>query len=203
METFANSLQDIPACKLKDFDSKDTLVVMIDMVNGFCKFGALSSENVAKIIPKMSGFLDECIKYNLPILAYQDFHTSSTSTEFNFYPEHCVGGSKECDIVDELQRDELFIVKKNSTNGFLAFNPFEKYKNAKNFLVIGCVTDICVKDFSTTLSKYLQEKNINGNVYVIENLVDTFHIDGIHDKDVEHLLGLYQMQKCGVKFLRY
>ncbi len=200
---FAKTLESIPTCKLDEFNSSDTLVVMVDMVNGFCKFGALSSENVEKLIPKMSEFLDECIAKKFPILAYQDFHTSKNASEFNFYPPHCIGGSDECEIVDELKRDELFIAQKNSTNGFLAFNPLQKYKNARNFLVIGCVTDICVKDFSTTLSKYLQQEDINGKVYVIENLVDTFHIEGIHDRDVEHLLALYQMQKSGVDFLRY
>lgn len=203
MENFANSLHDIPPCNLKEFSPQNTLIVMVDMVNGFCKFGPLSSPNVEKLIPKMSKFLDEGIELGFPILAYQDFHTSKNAAEFDFYPPHCVGGSDECEIVHELKRKELNIVQKNSTNGFLAFNPQKTYKNAKNFLVIGCVTDICVKDFSTTMSKYLQEKDIKGKVYVIENLVSTYHIKGVHDKDVEHLLGLYQMQKSGVGFLRY
>lgn len=203
MENFIKTLDDIPSCNLDKFDSKDTLVVMIDMINGFCKFGPLSSPNVEKLIPKMSDFLDESICKGFPILAYQDFHSSNKSAEFEFYPPHCIGGSNECEIVLELKRDELNIVRKNSTNGFLAFNPLETYKNVRNFLVIGCVTDICIKDFSTTMSKYLQEKDIDGKVYVIENLVSTFHIEEVHDKDAEHILALYQMQKSGVSFLRY
>lgn len=203
ISNFADELENTPTCKLENFNHNDTLVVMVDMVNGFCKFGALSSVHVEKLIPKMSMFLDECIDKSIPILAYQDSHTSNKAVEFDFYPPHCISGSSESEIVDELQRKELHVKPKNSTNGFLAFNPLDEFKNARNFLVIGCVTDICVRDFSTTMSKYLQQNNIKGRVYVIENLVDTYEIDGIHNREVEHLLALYQMKSTGVSFLRY
>lgn len=203
ISTFIDEVEKIPTCKLEDFNPNSTLAIMIDMVNGFCKFGALSSPNVEKLIPKMSTFLDHCIELNIPILAYQDSHTCDKAVEFDLYPPHCIRGDKESQIVEELQRKELHIELKNSTNGFLAHNPLESYKNVRDFLVIGCVTDICIKDFSVTMCKYLQEQNIRGRVYVIENLVDTFHIKDIHDRQSEHLLALYQMKSAGVKFLRY
>ncbi len=203
MSNFSKTLENIPSCDLSFFNKEDTLVVMIDMINGFAKFGALASPNVKKLIPKMDNFLSKATKHKLPILAYKDVHTSENSIEFDFYPQHCIKGSEECEIVSELQKYEMKIIEKNSTNAFLAYNPLKAYPKAKNFLVIGCVTDICIKDFSTTLSKYLQEKDIKAKVYVIENLVDTYHIPAIHDRDVEHLLALYQMKKSGVDFLTY
>lgn len=203
ISSFTDELEHIPTCKLENFNPKDSLVVMIDMINGFCKFGALSSPNVEKLIPKMGLFLDECIEKDIPILAYQDSHEKQDCEEFNYYPPHCQKGSDESEIVDELKRENMTVVPKNSTNGFLAKNPLELFPHVKNFLVIGCVTDICVRDFSATMSKYLQEKNIHGKVYVIENLVDTYQIDSLHEREVEHILALYHLKSEGVGFLRY
>lgn len=202
ISNFTKELEDIPTCNINEFNPNDTLVVMVDMVNGFCKFGALSSPFVKELIPKMSDFLDKCMQYNLPIMAYQDAHSSNHAQEFTHYPPHCVAGSKESEIVDELKRESLKVVPKNSTNGFLAHNPLESFPNTKNIIVIGCVTDICICDFSTTMSKYFQEKDINGQVFVVENLTDTFEVPNIHNREAEHILALYHMQKSGVKFLK-
>lgn len=203
ISAFVDELAHIPPFDISAFDANETIVVMIDMINGFCKFGALSSPNVEKLIPQMGEFLDLCIKSNIPILSYQDAHEDENAVEFRYYPSHCIKGSDESRLVDELQRPQIQTIYKNSTNGFLAKNPLELYKNAKNILLIGCVTDICVRDFSSTMSKYLQEKNINGDVFVVENLVDTYDIADIHDRQVEHVLALYHLKSSGVKFLRF
>jgi hypothetical protein len=50
--------------------------------------------------------------------------------------------------------------------------------------------------------KYLQHVNQVCDVYLVENLVDTFHIEGIHDRQVEHMLALYQLKNSGVKLVR-
>lgn len=75
-------------------------------------------------------------------------------------------------------------------------------KQLKHILVMGCVTDICIRDFSTTMAKYLQEINHCANVTVIENLVDTFDIENVHDRQTEHLLALYHMKSSGVQLAR-
>ncbi len=199
MLSFADEMEKLPTISLKDFSTKDSLVCMIDMINGFCKFGSLSSPNVKNLIPSIGKFLDKAIEQNIPIISYEDRHNSSDAEEFKNYPSHCVNGSSESELVNELKREQIVRVEKNSTNAFLAKNPLKIYPNVKNFLVIGCVTDICIRDFSITLRTYLNEKDINARVIVFENLVDTFHVDGFHDRDSEHLMALYHLKKSGIE----
>jgi nicotinamidase-related amidase len=203
MEQFIDSLEHLETLSINDFSSDETLVVMIDMINGFCKFGPLHSPFVNAMVPSMSTFLDATIKKNIPILSYRDSHPAD-AFEFRSYPPHCVAGSEESELVTELLRPELIDVPKNSTNGFLAQNPFALVPDLtiQHLFVIGCVTDICVRDFTATMNKYCEEINHHCQVYIIENLVDTFHIEGIHDRESEHVLALYQLRNSGVKLVR-
>ncbi|PKL05932.1 MAG: hypothetical protein CVV53_06910, partial [Spirochaetae bacterium HGW-Spirochaetae-9] len=87
--------------------------------------------------------------------------------EFSAYPTHCVGDTEESDLVDTLAALEaqgLITIHKNSTNGILAHNPAAIDLNLSNFLVIGCVTDICVYQYAVTLRAYLNEHQLDGEV---------------------------------------
>mgnify|MGYP000170988363 FL=1 len=202
---FIDTVNGLNKLDMNQYTSENTMVVMIDMINGFCKLGPLHSDYVNQMIPKMSQFLDTVIKKNIPVVSYRDSHPDDAG-EFDYFPIHCVEDSEESSLVDELQRPELIDITKNSTNGFLAQNPLElsliNAKQLKHILVMGCVTDICIRDFSTTMAKYLQEINHCANVTVIENLVDTFDIENVHDRQTEHLLALYHMKSSGVQLAR-
>lgn len=203
MGSFIEDINTLETLNITDYNSDETIIVMIDMINGFCKFGPLSSDFVNQMVPTMSNFLDKAIKQEIPIVSYRDAHPEDAK-EFKFFPPHCVAGTDESNLVDELARPELIDVTKNSTNAFLAKNPLDLVngKAIKNVLVIGCVTDICVRDFTATFVKHLQQINQDTNVILIENLVDTFHIEGIHDRQVEHMLALYQLKNMGVQLAR-
>ncbi len=204
MSEFIQKINTLEPTTLDQFSSEDTMVVMIDMINGFCNIGPLHSDFVQQMVPDMSIFLDKVIDKNIPIISYRDSHPEDTA-EFRDYPPHCVAGTAESDLVDELKRDVLIDIPKNSTNGFLATNPLELVNgpNIKHVIVIGCVTDICVRDFATTINKHLQEINQKATVYIVENLTDTFHIEGVHDRQVEHMLSLYQMSNSGIQLIRF
>ena len=203
MGSFIEEVNQLETIQLSDYNGKDTIIVMIDMINGFCKFGPLSSDFVNQMVPKMATFLDQAISMSIPIISYRDAHPENAK-EFNFFPQHCLAGTSESDLVDELMRPELIDVTKNSTNGFLAQNPLDLVDGPaiKHVIVIGCVTDICVRDFTGTFIKHLQQINQETQVLLIENLVDTFHIESIHDRQVEHMLALYQLKNAGVKLAR-
>lgn len=203
MGGFIEEVNNLETISIKDYNPDETMIVMIDMINGFCKFGPLSSDFVNQMVPLMGQFLDSAIERSIPIVSYRDAHPEDAK-EFNFFPQHCVAGTAESDLVDELVRPELIDVTKNSTNAFLAKNPLELVNGSKikDVLVIGCVTDICVRDFTATFIKHLQQVNQETNVLLVENLVDTFHIEGVHDRQVEHMLALYQLKNTGVKLVR-
>lgn len=206
-KTFSNFIDyvnnDIEAVSIEDFNPDETMLVIIDMVNGFVREGVLSSPYVDKIAKNLSEFAKKCDSLNIPIVAYADTHEENCS-EFNFFPVHCVAGTHESELIDELKEIKSIIkVEKNSTNSFLAKNPLEHVKgNIKNILVTGCVTDICVRDFSKTMRKYLDENNIVSNVFVFEDLIETYHIEGVHNRELEHMLALYDMKNSGINIVK-
>lgn len=191
-----------PVMKLKAFEPSKTSLCVIDMNNGFAKAGALYSPRVEAKIQAIVDLTEAALEAGMDVYAYTDHHPEDAK-EFNAYPPHCVGTSIESDLVDELKpllAQGMKEVYKNSTNGVLAFNPAEAGGN-KDYIVIGCVTDICVYQYAVTLRTYLNEHHLEGEVYVVEELVQTFQIDGFHEADLMHITFLKSMMDNGVKVL--
>ncbi len=169
--------------------TNNDMLIIIDMVNGFAFEGALSSPNVANLIPSIKNLVETSIKNNVEIIHYTDSHPENCN-EFKTYPPHCIENTFESEIVSELDFKEIKIIKKNSTNGFLAYNPLET--NHKNLYIVGCVSDICVYDFTHTAIKYVHEKDLDITVNVIENLCATFdapnhNASKVHDEFMDKL----------------
>lgn len=151
-------------------DRKEDLIVMVDMINGFCFEGNMASPNIIKLIPKIETFIEDNLNNDVSILHYTDAHPIDAQ-EFKTYPVHCLIGSNESKVVSELDYPKIKIINKNSTNGFFAYNPLlEK----KNIYLVGCVTDICIFEFALTLQKYKEEHNLPYTINIISDLVDTF-----------------------------
>ncbi len=156
------------------------MVIMIDMINGFSYEGAFASENVVNLVPKMKTFLQEQIANQVKIIHYIDNHPKDAQ-EFSSYPVHCIKGTSEAEVILDLDFKEIEHIYKNSTNGFMAKNPFD-YK--KNLYIIGVVTDICVFEFALSAQKYKEEFNLPYQVNVISDLVTTFDAENHNSKEV-------------------
>ncbi|MFV0424060.1 MAG: cysteine hydrolase family protein [Bacilli bacterium] len=177
--------------------TKNDKLIIIDMINGFAFEGALSSPNVAKLIPGIKKLIETSLENNIEVVHYTDSHPKNCK-EFLVYPPHCIEGSNEAKIISELNFDEITIIKKNSTNGFLAKNPFED--GIKNLYIVGCVSDICIFDFAYAAIKYVHEKDLNINVNVIENLCATFDAEN-HDSQEVHANSMKKLENAGVNII--
>lgn len=188
--------------KLTDFDPNKTSLCVIDINNGFAKAGALYSDRVEAKIHNIAALAEAFLDKDMEVLAYTDFHPEDAK-EFSAYPSHCVGDTVESELVDELKplmEKGMKEIKKNSTNGILSYNPAAS-GSGKDYVVIGCVTDICVYQYAVTLRAYLNEQHLEGQVYVVEDLVQTFQIDGFHHGDLMHITFLKSMMDNGVKVI--
>lgn len=186
--------------RMEDLNEATTVLCVIDINNGFAKAGALYSNRVEVKIEAIAALAETCLDKKIEVLAYTDHHPEDAK-EFGAYPPHCVGDTIESELVDELKSlvgKGLKEIKKNSTNGVLAYNPVIG-REGKNYVVIGCVTDICVYQFAVTLRAYLNEKQLDGDVYVVEELVQTFDIDGFHHGNLMHVTFLKSLMDNGVK----
>lgn len=188
---------------LEDVDKDKTVLVIVDIVNGFLKIGNLASERVFNkveifedIIKKMSDFQK---------IFFVDEH-SKDSVEFASFPIHCLKESDESEIISELQKytdKNAKIIKKNSTNGFHS-EDFQKWladnKEVDNYIIIGDCTDICVMQFAVTLKTYFNEKNWRKRVVILKEGVETFHNEAMnHHGELTNTMALYFMSNSGIE----
>ncbi len=191
----------LPAIKLKDLQSQQTALVMVDMVNGFAREGALMSPRVEALIPQIAELSKACDELQIAKLAFADCHTEA-SPEFASYPPHCMEGTREGEIVEELREIGGYtLLPKNSTNGFLeeAFQRWHR-ENAHidTFLITGDCTDICIQQFAITLKTWFNLHNKKARVIVPMNGVETYDL-GLHRGDLMNITALYNMLINGVE----
>lgn len=189
---------------LASLEKNKTALFVVDMVVGFVYSGALSSPRVAAIANNIA-LLNEKTK-GFKKVFFLDTHEKD-SQEFRYFPSHCVKGTEEAELIPELKTKytediENCYVEKNSTNGFYALGFQEWLKKHEdevdNYIITGCVTDICVLQFALSLKSYFNEKNINKRVIVPKNCVDTYD-GGSHDGYLMNLFALYNMHTSGIE----
>lgn len=182
--------------------NESSCLVIIDMVNGFMVEGPMADASIKDIIGNIIELI-KCFKQaNEPIIAFLDRH-SQNAKEFSAYPSHCVTGTSESEWVDELKpyaKDVRFL-EKNSVNGFLA-PAFQEWLSEtghfKKYIITGCVTDICVLQFASTLQAYIHQHNLDSEVTVVANAVATFDAPA-HPKSEYHDFALTLMKQYGIR----
>ena len=179
-------------------DFHHPIVFVVDMINGFIKEGALHDKAILDIIQPMQQMLD---KLQCRTIFVADSHPPMAK-EFEAYPKHCVIGTSESEIVDELKTYVHEVIHKNSTNTFFApdFQLFlkERFNDYQDIIICGCCTDICVMQFALSLQAYIHEHNLNQRVIVCSDLVETYHIDQVHDACAYNQFALDIMKASGI-----
>ena len=192
--------------ELSSLDKDRTALFVVDMVNGFVYSGALASPRVAAIVENVVDLNKKMKGYKK--VFFLDTHDEN-SLEFRSFPMHCIKGEFEAELIPELKTkdsegQETFYIEKNSTNGFHAdgFKQWIKTYEDKvdNYVITGCVTDICVLQFVLTLKTYFNEKNKSVRLIVPANTVETYEV-GSHDGDLINLFALYNMHISGIEIV--
>lgn len=194
-------LEKLPVLRLEELEGKKTALVIVDMINGFTRQGALQSPRIEGLIPEITALSKGCDRLGISKLAFADSHTEA-SPEFEAYPPHCVAGTEEAEIVDEIKAAGGYaLIPKNSTNGFLeeGFRQWLKENPQTNtFIITGDCTDICIQQFAITLKTWFNSRNEKVQVIVPANAVDTYDL-GLHNGDLTHVMGLYNMIINGIE----
>lgn len=180
----------------------EKILIIVDMINGFVKEGAMSDSYVEHIVPDL---LEAIKKYQDGIIFIKDSHEKD-SIEFKSYPVHCLKGSREAELIDELKIYEdkaLFVYEKNSTSAIFAENfllDLDKLENLKEVVIAGCCTDICVLNLALPLKNYFDQKNRNVQIIVPKNLVETFNSE-IHNRDEYNEIAFKLLKQSGIKVI--
>lgn len=187
---------------MNDFKKNKKILYIVDMINGFVKEGALHDKHIKETVPEQIKLI-EYFKESCGALAFiKDTHDKNCK-EFENFPVHCVKGTSEAEVIEELQRyeREAASYEKNSTNAIFApnmLNNIEEMEELKEVVGCGCCTDICVLNFLISLKNYFDQKNRNVAVFVVKEATDTYHADEIHDRNYYNEIAYKLMEQAGI-----
>ena len=181
------------------------LLITIDMVNGFVKEGTLAAPSIMRVVPRQNELLKEAINdENTGIVFVRDSH-SVDAVEFKTYGPHCVKGTKETEVIDELKEFEKHAITyfKNSTNLIFALGLQQdliRFYNLERIRLMGCLSEVCVENGAIGLRTFFDQIDRDIEVCVHADAIDTFNAPG-HDADKVTENALNRMQANGIKVL--
>jgi nicotinamidase-related amidase len=192
-----------------------TAIISVDVINGFCYEGPLSSPRVAGIVEPIARLFERAWESGVrSIVLTQDTHEPE-AVEFAQWPSHCVRGTHEAETVDAFRGLSFFsqmtVLEKNSIhsglntglNEWLEANP-----QIDTFLVVGDCTDLCTYQLAMHLRLDANARQIQRRVIIPADCVQTYDMPvdtartlGIlpHPGDVIHAMFLYHMALNGVE----
>lgn len=170
------------------------ICLVVDMLNGFAKEGALKSEYVLNLIPGIKNYLEA--NKNDDNIFICDSH-SKADLEMQAYPYHCLVNSHESKIVSELEKYVKKIVTKNTTNAIWHID-LNKIANYDEIVITGCCTDICVLQLALSLRTYFNSLNKNSDIIIYKNLVDTYDSPN-HNRNEYNEFALKIMAEANIK----
>ena len=190
---------------MKDLEKIERMAVVIDMIDGFVKYGAMHDKEIGKIIPAQIELLEKMQEEKSIIAIVKDSHEKGCK-EFNSYPEHCVKGSGEENLVEELrmfENEDSLVYEKNSTSVVHVpkfFEDIKKMKNLKEIIFMGCCTDICVLNLAIPLQNYFDQKDRNITITVPKNAVETYDAPN-HNREEYNEMAFKLMNQAGINLV--
>jgi nicotinamidase/pyrazinamidase len=164
--------------------------IVIDVQNGFTRFGNLASPRCLAAVPRIAGHVQKAIARGDFLIFTADWH-GPDDLEFKMFPEHCVEGSEEAEIVDELKPylSNASLVRKRRFSAFFGSELDRIIADIAPGLVsvVGVCTDICV------LHTVADLRNRDVDVRVIREAVETFDGPG-HPADEVNTWALGHMR---------
>ena len=156
-------------------------LIIVDMVNGFVREGALHDEEIARVIPRQIELIKEAKAAGKARIFIKDTHDENAAEFDRFGGQHCVRGTKEAEIVDEfkpyLEDEDTFVFEKNSTS-FMEAPDFRNFIEEQIYLeefdLGGCCTDICDFNGLMGLANYLDQWNRPHIIRAHEDAMATF-----------------------------
>jgi len=201
-------LQPIPLAAAISQPSR-TAVCTIDMLNGFCHEGNLSSPRSAACVQPIASLFQRAYERGVRnFVSIQEWH-SEHAEEFKAYGEHCIRDSHEAKLVPEMAAlrfaRDIEVVHKNSLHTVVETTMeqwLENHSLVDTFIITGVCTDLCTYDMALDLKLRANARDIPRRVIVPANCVNTYDLPvdtaqkiGAlpHDADLAHAYFLYMM----------
>ena len=197
----------------------DNVAVLVeDVLNGFCKEGALASTRVGAIVPPIVDLLTRAHAAGVPHVALVCDTHSPQAEEFHQFAPHCVAGTDEAEPVDELKAlpfyDTFYVVRKNSISPWYSQANLASWLHARQragvsaVLAVGDCTDLCLHQLALPLKLAANQEDRPLRVVVPVDCVQTYDLPvevaaGLgalpHHGDLLHEIFLYHLALNGVE----
>ena len=182
--------------EIKNLKVYKKVLIVVDMVNGFVREGALADPHIEGTINNQVSLIKKYQEEGNLVIFIKDTHTKDSVEHDRFGGAlHCIEGTKEAELVDELKpyekKENTITLEKNSTSYIWAENKEEGYnfvdvlnnlENVEEIEVVGCCTDICITNGVLPMMNYFDQKNRRVGVTLYKDAIDTFEIPGVHDR---------------------
>lgn len=208
----------LPALDLADIieDPASVAVLSVDVINGFCYEGPLSSPRVASIVPHIVRLFERAHSLGVRhFILTQDTHEEE-AVEFGSFAPHCVQGTNESETVPEFKAlpffDEFTIIPKNSISSTIGTELpawLDDHPEVTTFIIVGDCTDLCIYQLAIHLRLRANAlHHATERVILLADCVDTYdlpvqvaeELDAFpHHGDLLHLIFLYSMALNGVE----
>jgi len=216
----ARWLDTVPEARLDDVapDPATAAIFAADIINGFLREGALSSERIDGITSPVLELVRRAWEYGIRDFVFlQDTHPAD-SPEFEAYPAHAVAGTRESEMIPELAElpfaDRFTIIEKNSLHPAIdtTFDAWlDAHPNLRTAIVIGDCTDLCVTALAMHLRLRANARGVQGfQVIVPMDCIDTFDITEdpdlppgtAHPAEFFHAVWLYHLASNNIRVVQ-
>jgi nicotinamidase/pyrazinamidase len=171
------------------------VLIATDVQEGFTRMGNLASPECTAAIPAIVDIVRAESDEGTPVVFTKDSHVLNDA-EFAIFPPHCLVGTAEHDLVEELRDHEpgaLAVIHKTRYSAFFRTDLERVLEQVgpDEVHIVGFCTDICVLHTTADL------RNRNHRVVVRAEACETFNAPGHDNRDVnrwalshiEHVLG--------------
>lgn len=211
----------LPEVSFKDIvggDPKKVAIFSVDVTNGFCYEGNLSSPRVKGIIGPIVKLFRQAHEAGVSnFVLIQDTHEPD-AVEFAEFPPHCVRGTHESQAVPEIKSlpffDQMVTLEKNSVSTSLDTgmdNWIASHPEVDAYIAVGDCTDLCTYQMAMDLRLEANARQIRRRVIVPADAVATYDMSvevartvGAmpHDADLLHAVFLYHMALNGIEVVK-
>lgn len=169
----------------------DRVLMVVDVQEGFTRQGNLASETCTAAIPRIVAAVEAAIDEGTPVIFTKDSHVTD-DLEFRMFPPHCIVGTPEHELVQELRPFEEgaeAVIEKRRYSAFFdtGLETLLKDLGVREVSVAGVCTDICVMHTTSDL------RNRDYPVTVLADACETFNAPG-HDHSEVNRWALGHMQ---------
>lgn len=162
----------------------------IDPLKGFFYEGNLADPVMQRIVPNMVRLVKILTNKKCRHVIVADSHRRGDE-ELTRLPEHCMEGTSEAEVIDELKGFNSHVIEKRTTNSFIGTGLIDYLLGATPRVVVvyGVCSDICVMQAVITLSNFADKIGLE-KIIVPMDCVTTFGVDArTKDKYAFEVLG--------------